>query len=388
MSADGDGPVNHEVVIVRRRGGGEDEGHHGGAWKIAFADLMTAMMTFFLVMWLLNISDKEKITKIATYFNPTLSDRRANPKGIHDPKEAEEAPGAEEKAPTPQDPKSKDDHKAKREETKGQGEEKKGSPEKSEDELFNDPYGVLAKMALRAMEGGDRASGGNKPADQLLPGGEAYRNPFEPYAANTPLLEQPPAESANPDRNAAAGAGAKVTAEPGEDVEKAASSPEAAARAKAGLAEAQGLANEIVKSLEGLTSANTPNIEVQRVDDGLLVSLTDDFKFGMFGVSSAAPVPQVVVVMERIAKVLADRPGQIVLRGHTDGRPFKSGRNDNWRLSMDRARVAFYMLTRGGLQENRIDRVEGHADHDLKVPGDPNAAQNRRIEILLKVPKT
>jgi chemotaxis protein MotB len=86
--------------------------------------------------------------------------------------------------------------------------------------------------------------------------------------------------------------------------------------------------------------------------------------------------------------VLADRPGQIVIRGHTDGRPFKSGRNDNWRLSMDRARVAFYMLTRGGLEESRVERVEGHADHTLKVPGDPNAAQNRRIEILLKVPKT
>ena len=61
MSADGDTQTPHEVVIVRRRGGDGDDGHHGGAWKIAFADLMTAMMAFFLVMWLLNVSDKEKI---------------------------------------------------------------------------------------------------------------------------------------------------------------------------------------------------------------------------------------------------------------------------------------------------------------------------------------
>jgi chemotaxis protein MotB len=46
------------------------------------------------------------------------------------------------------------------------------------------------------------------------------------------------------------------------------------------------------------------------------------------------------------------------------------------------------MMTRGGLDEKRIERIEGHADHTLKDTKDPNAAQNRRIEILLKVPKT
>ena len=55
-----------------------------GRWKIAYADFMTAMMTFFLVMWLINTASKEKITKLASYFNPVkLSDR--NPaKGVHD----------------------------------------------------------------------------------------------------------------------------------------------------------------------------------------------------------------------------------------------------------------------------------------------------------------
>jgi chemotaxis protein MotB len=46
------------------------------------------------------------------------------------------------------------------------------------------------------------------------------------------------------------------------------------------------------------------------------------------------------------------------------------------------------MLTRGGLDEKRVERIEGYADHNLKDASDPNAAQNRRIEILLKVPKT
>ena len=55
---------------------------------------------------------------------------------------------------------------------------------------------------------------------------------------------------------------------------------------------------------------------------------------------------------------------------------------------MSRAQIAYYMLVRGGVEESRFDRIEGHADRGLKVPGDPNAAQNRRIEILLKVPKS
>jgi flagellar motor protein MotB len=43
--------VTRPIVIVKRRKSG-DGGHHGGAWKVAYADFVTAMMAFFLVMWL------------------------------------------------------------------------------------------------------------------------------------------------------------------------------------------------------------------------------------------------------------------------------------------------------------------------------------------------
>ena len=46
--------------------------------------------------------------------------------------------------------------------------------------------------------------------------------------------------------------------------------------------------------------------------------------------------------------------------------------------------MAYYMLTRGGLDQKRILRVEGYADRDPKIPADPYAAQNRRIDIFLK----
>ena len=75
------------------------------------------------------------------------------------------------------------------------------------------------------------------------------------------------------------------------------------------------------------------------------------------------------------------------MRGHTDGRRYRSGTYDNWRLSTARAHMAYYMLVRGGVDEKRFERVEGYADRNLRVPSDPEAAQNRRIEILLRRPK-
>jgi chemotaxis protein MotB len=105
----------------------------------------------------------------------------------------------------------------------------------------------------------------------------------------------------------------------------------------------------------------------------------------MFAVASAEPRPELVVVMERIGAVLKSRPGPLVVRGHTDGRPYRSAHYDNWRLSSARAHAAYDMLVRGGVAEQRFERIEGHADRSLSVPADRQAAQNRRIEILLEV---
>ncbi len=113
------------------------------------------------------------------------------------------------------------------------------------------------------------------------------------------------------------------------------------------------------------------------------MSVTDEINFSMFEIGSAEPSPKVVRALERIAKVLNAHPGQVVVRGHTDGRPFRSETYDNWRLSSARAQMAYYMLVRAGLDEKRLDRIEGYADRQPRSQ-DPKAAENRRIEILLR----
>ena len=74
----------HPEIIIVKRHGAHEEGHHGGAWKIAFADFMTAMMAFFLVLWIISATDKNTKTLIARYFNPVKVEEPAKAqKGIH-----------------------------------------------------------------------------------------------------------------------------------------------------------------------------------------------------------------------------------------------------------------------------------------------------------------
>jgi chemotaxis protein MotB len=59
-------------IIIKRikKGGG---GHHGGAWKVAYADFTTAMMAFFMLLWLLNVTTEEQREGLADYFAPTTA---------------------------------------------------------------------------------------------------------------------------------------------------------------------------------------------------------------------------------------------------------------------------------------------------------------------------
>ena len=62
-----DGKKLQPIIIKRIKKGGHSA--HGGAWKIAYADFVTAMMAFFLLMWLLGSTAKGELDGIASYFN-------------------------------------------------------------------------------------------------------------------------------------------------------------------------------------------------------------------------------------------------------------------------------------------------------------------------------
>ena len=73
--------AGENAIIVRRVKKSSHGGHHGGAWKVAYADFVTAMMAFFLLMWLINTTTPEQKRGIADYFAPQSVSRATSGAG-------------------------------------------------------------------------------------------------------------------------------------------------------------------------------------------------------------------------------------------------------------------------------------------------------------------
>ena len=407
-----------EIIIVKRRADDDDHAHHGGVWKIAFADFMTAMMCFFLVMWLINATDEQTKASIASYFNPmTLVDAAPSSKGLDDP--GESTPARDNMEIEAQ--KAADEPINTQDEKSGPGENAhsvdNSETEKTSDEhLFSDPYAVLAEIAAQTAtlqnisakgDGGAQTSG---PATGAQ-GGESYRDPFAPdfWSQEVASSEdeeldvfRQEEEGGTPADPQVAEAGqpsdAEATPAAEEEVEVAAAArdavsaevpeaPEVSEQPEAIAQETQQLAEEIRQEIMdafGRDSELNRTISVVARNDGVLISVTDELNYGMFEIGSAVPKGELVLAMEQIGNTLNEHAGKIRINGHTDGRPFRGEAYDNWRLSTARAHSAYYMLARAGMDENRIKEVAGFADRELKVPEDPLADANRRIEIFLE----
>jgi chemotaxis protein MotB len=429
----------NEIIIVRRRRDPDGDEPKGSVWKIAYADFMTAMMAFFLVMWLINVTDEETREIVATYFNPIkFAEATTDRKGLRDPDSSSSGTDS-------------DEHSSAvplrgvaGEEADGRSESER--PRYSEAALFQDPYAILAELAaeLQSAKAPPNALIDFSPGESGEPGltgGDAFRDPFDPvYWQVAPqaqvgradgdgtgdpvglidagaafpelgpgeglasaeiaaiMLPLAPAVGMSPDgkQDAApidARVGKEISGEqredfsaPAEAVVALATNPQVATARTTAATDAEGMRRRIEAGIQSSPGRSTeiPAVNVTATSEGILISLTDNAAFGMFAIGSAEPRPEVVGILAAVAAILAEREGTIVIRGHTDARPFRSKDYDNWRLSTARAHMAYYMLVRGGFDEARIARVEGHADRDLKLPNDPEAAENRRIEILLR----
>lgn len=74
---------NRPIIIIKKIKKSGGHGYHGGAWKIAYADFVTAMMAFFLLMWLLNATTEEQKRGVANYFAPvTIGERNGGGDGV------------------------------------------------------------------------------------------------------------------------------------------------------------------------------------------------------------------------------------------------------------------------------------------------------------------
>ncbi|MFG1480411.1 flagellar motor protein MotB [Xanthobacter sp. V4C-4] len=374
---------DHGDLIIIKRYEEEEEEHHSTAWKVAHADFMTAMMAFFLIMWLINVTDSETRKAIANYFNPVdLAANISAVKGVNDPEDAVQT-GTSADGKTTSSLKNTVGHESGAGDDRQQGDKERAA--------FQDPYAVLKRLAGEAdpSPGGAPSSAAGDLGSPGTGAGDVNRDPFDPTYWRASAAQQARAARADAQRDASAPAGRDTAGSKGKDTGAAKATETAAngAAAAATPANARALESELKSALAGaINGPHTPSLSVQATSEGLVIDLTDDIDYSMFAVGSAIPDGRLVRAMEQIARVLQKRPGDVTIRGHTDGRPFRSETYDNWRLSSARAHMALYMLVRGGLDETRVVKIEGVADRNLKKPKDPNAPHNRRIEILLRAP--
>lgn len=341
-----------EVVIIRRNGGEDTAGGKGGAWKIAYADFVTAMMAFFLVMWLINASNEETRAQVASYFNPIkLTDTTTGARSLKD---------------------MKDNRNTRKTEKNGDSE---GTPPSRKDvhdeaDLLANPPKSLDHIAKTVSEAEFRNAGlestveiapALKP-DKTNPG---VGDPFDPHSWDKAKQMTPPSD----------------TAEEAAQTGEAKTEPDKATKAEQ---EVEEIKKEISSNLESAGAQLKTAVEVKQSGHGVLISMTESESFEMFKTGSAEPEPKLLKLVQAIAATLRSRQGHIIIRGHTDSRPYRNKYYDNWQLSTARAHLARYMLIRGGLEEKRIWRVEGVADREPHNSEDPQAAANRRIEILLE----
>jgi len=335
------------INIILRREEVVENSHQGGAWKVAYADFVTAMMAFFLLMWLLNATTEEQRRGLADYFSPmnifgrshSGNGRPFGGRSPHDQGTAVSQLGQVDIVPGPQqvqldiDP---DD-----------------SDTKAEPQVFRD--GGPDPQPHR--DGGPRAE--PRPATGASAAAEAEGGDYARQAVVPParVAEQPPM----PEERAR--------------LERAAHEARAFAEAAAAIRESLRADPRIAELGQQIAVDTTP--------EGLRVQLIDAERQPMFALGSSVPNDRARLLVSKIGPALARLDNPVSIAGHTDAAPFRGAARTNWELSAERANAMRRVLVDSGLPEARIRSVTGNADRDPLLPDRPLAAANRRIAIVV-----
>ena len=336
-------------TIVIRKEEVVEGGHHGGAWKVAYADFVTAMMAFFLLMWLLNATTEAQRTGLADYFTPSNAMSRnssgsGQPFGGHTPFDSGSMVsdrGAEAVIPGKE---------------MQPGDER--PPQNDSNPTDSDPSPASAGDSDQP---GTKRSGGGQAA---LASAAQVRSDYLAQAASGSAPTVDP-KATDPDHVAAAALRAEIAQREHAAFQQAAQAIRDAVSADPALAD---LARQ-------MTIDMTP--------EGLRIQLLDADRQPMFDTGSSVLTERARPLLRKIAPVLARLTEAISISGHTDAAPYKGGDKTNWELSSERANATRRLLVEGGLDLSRFRSITGNADREPLLPADPFAAANRRIAIVV-----
>ncbi len=319
-AAEGERPI---IVKKIKKGG---HGHHGGAWKVAYADFVTAMMAFFLLLWLLNVTTDEQKKGVADYFSPASVSRS-----------------------------------------------------------FSGAGGVMGGRTI--IEDGGKISSFGLPTMIVGPSSEKTDQPDQPqYDEKYQDARQPPPAPGqqgvqSPDRTDT-GAG------PGQFMREGQIDAQAAAERVAELEresfqETEQAIRQAIQDNPQLSEL-AKQIVFDTTPEGFRIQLVDQEQSSMFPSGSSGMSDRTRRLMQQVAQAVAKLPNKLAISGYTDAQPFRgAGNYSNWELSTDRANASRRALIEAGVPADRIRQVTGNADQDPLIKDNPLDARNRRIAIMV-----
>lgn len=317
-------------IIVKKIKKGE-HAHHGGAWKVAYADFVTAMMAFFLLLWLLNVTTDEQKKGVADYFSPASVSRSLSGAG-----------------------------------------------------------GVLGGRTI--IEDGGKISSFGLPTMIVGPASEKSDQPDQPQYDQKyeDSRQPPPAPGQRGDRfpdpseaNRGEGRQPQIGASDAQQLDA------QAARERLQQLEAENF-REVEMQIRQAIQANPQLAELSKqivfdnTPEGFRIQLVDEEQSSMFPSGSTQMSDKARRLMQQVAQAVSKLPNKLAVSGHTDAQPFRGqGAYSNWELSADRANAARRAMIEASVPAERIRQVTGNADQDPLIKGNPLDPRNRRIAILL-----
>ena len=347
MAGKGDKKGSRGGVIIKRYEIVEG-GHHGGAWKVAYADFVTAMMAFFLLMWLLNATTEDQRKGLADYFSPNNVMSHAS---------------------------------------SGTGQPFGGHTAFDEGALVSDRGSIQITTGKRPVI--ERTEDGDDPVYT-----EYHRAKSGEGVGKGPMQDDQDADDATGEKPLGQkstrpapgpGGGADIQREGHPNVRPVTEMEKAAVRAgveKAAFEQAAQQIKDAVRADPALADLGK-QIAIDMTPEGLRIQIIDEIKLPMFPTGSAAPNDRARLLLQKVAPVLMRLKQPISIAGHTDAAPFPGPERTNWELSSERANATRRLLVDAGFPEARLKSVIGNADRDPLLPADPLAAANRRIAIVV-----
>ena len=306
------------IIIKKVRKGGH-AAHHGGAWKVAYADFVTAMMAFFLLLWLLNVTTDVQKRGIADYFDPTITSKSTSGAG-----------GV-------------------------LGGQTIGSPG-SETVPMSRPSIDLSRASLRQPDDGDDGDSGGTAgpdSDQTDQGGGPAAQPSSQTQQAPQKLTAEELEKQLAEREQKRFEAAKAALE----------------QAVKEVPELRALANNL------LIDETSEGLRIQLVDQ----DKTPMFPLG--SAEMLDPAKKLMALVAQVILKLPNKIS--ITGHTDSTQYALSAKYSNWELSADRANASRREFLAEGLPPSRIERVTGVADQDPLDKADPSAPQNRRISVVL-----